>query len=54
MATRRGQKTSYIFAQHNAGSKFVMLNRPAALNALNLDMVRDLDRIYRRVQGMCV
>ena len=51
MATRRGQKTSYIFAQHNAGSKFVMINRPQALNALNLDMIRELDALYRRVQG---
>lgn len=50
MATRRGRDTSYIFAQHNVGSKFVMLNRPNALNALNLDMIRDLDRLYRRVQ----
>lgn len=51
MAARRaGQPTSNIFAQHNAGSKFVMLNRPDALNALNLEMIRDLDRIYRRVQ----
>jgi len=50
-ATRRGQKTSHIFAQHNAGSKFVMINRPQALNALNLDMIRELDGLYRRVQG---
>lgn len=50
MATRRGHETSHIFAQHNVGSKFVMLNRPDALNALNLDMIRDLDRLYRRVQ----
>ena len=50
MTTPRGQKTNYIFAQHNAGSKFVMINRPEALNALNQDMVRDLDRLYRRVQ----
>jgi len=47
---RRGQHVSNIFAQHNAGSKFVMINRPEALNALNLEMIRDLDRIYRRVQ----
>ena len=46
MAGRRGQKVSNIFAQHNAGSKFVMLNRPEALNALNTDMIRDLDRLY--------
>jgi len=50
MATQRGQDPSHIFAQHNAGSKFVMLNRPEALNALSLDMIRDLDRLYRRVQ----
>ena len=50
MAGRRGQKVSNIFAQHNAGSKFVMLNRPEALNALNTDMIRDLDRLYGRVQ----
>lgn len=50
MATPRGQKTSYIFPQHNAGSKFIMINRPHALNALNLDMIRDLDKLYSRVQ----
>ena len=34
--------TSNVFVLNNIGSKYVMLNRPEALNAINLEMVREL------------
>ena len=41
------QRPTNIFVQHNVGSKFLLLNRPSALNALNLNMIRDLYNAYK-------
>jgi len=37
--------------QHNAGSKFILLNRPSALNALDLGMIQDLHNTYKEAEG---
>ena len=41
--------TTNVFVTHNVGSKFIMLNRPEANNALTLDMVREIREAYDQV-----
>jgi hypothetical protein len=43
-------RESNIFVQHNIGSKFILLNRPAALNALNINMIHDLHKAYKEAE----
>jgi len=42
--------TTNVFVLDNIGSKFVMLNRPDALNALTLEMVRELQQVYESIE----
>ncbi len=44
-------RPSNIFVQHNCGSKFILLNRPSALNALDLGMIQDLHDTYKEAEG---
>jgi hypothetical protein len=44
-------RPSNIFVQHNAGSKFILLNRPSSLNALDLGMIQDLHNTYKEAEG---
>ncbi len=41
---------SNVFVQHNIGSKFILLNRPEALNAINIQMIRDLHAAYKEIE----
>jgi len=46
-----GERTSTnVFVLENIGSKYVMLNRPEALNALTLEMVRELQKVYNDIE----
>lgn len=43
-------RESNIFVQHNIGSKFILLNRPSALNALDINMINDLYTTYKEAE----
>eukprot|EP00286_Rhodomonas_abbreviata_P019668 CAMPEP_0181307676 /NCGR_PEP_ID=MMETSP1101-20121128/11021_1 /TAXON_ID=46948 /ORGANISM="Rhodomonas abbreviata, Strain Caron Lab Isolate" /LENGTH=466 /DNA_ID=CAMNT_0023413937 /DNA_START=35 /DNA_END=1432 /DNA_ORIENTATION=- len=44
------RETTNIFVLENIGSQCVMLNRPEANNAINLEMVQQLNKIYEELE----
>jgi hypothetical protein len=53
--TYNGRGAGKVFQMKNSASRFVALNKPETLNALDVDMIRDLTEIYKEAANddMC-